>query len=69
MYKNMVSYQNLVKNNYLDVPYDVREVIENLLGETSVTTTEQKENYIKYVKDYLSQNYTYNMISGESAGK
>jgi excinuclease ABC subunit C len=21
----MVSYQNLVKNNYLDVPYDVRE--------------------------------------------
>ena len=65
MYKNMVSYQNLVKNNYLDVPYDVREVIENLLGETSVTTTEQKENYIKYVKDYLSQNYTYNMFPGK----
>ena len=65
LYKNMVSYQNLVKNNYLDVPYDVREVIENLLGETSVTTTEQKENYIKYVKDYLSQNYTYNMFPGK----
>ena len=49
--------------------YDVREVIENLLGETSVTTTEQKENYIKYVKDYLSQNYTLQYVSGESAGK
>ena len=47
------------------MPYDVREVIENLLGETSVTTTEQKENYIKYVKDYLSQNYTYNMFPGK----
>lgn len=53
MYKNMVSYQNLVKNNYLDVPYDVREVIENLLGETSdYNERNKKENYIKYVKDY-----------------
>ncbi len=65
LYGSITSYQNLVKNNYLNVPYDVREVIENLLGQTNITTTEQKENYIKYVKDYLSQNYTYNMLPGK----
>ena len=50
--------------DYLEVPDDIRKMINGLMGNVNVSTYEQKEYYIKYVKDYLSQNYTYNLIPG-----
>lgn len=58
-------YQNRVYDSYLGVPENVADIVNGLMGNVTVTTQEQKEYYIKYVKDYLAANYTYNLMPGK----
>jgi transglutaminase-like putative cysteine protease len=59
------SLRDSVYDAYLDVPDSTAELINNLMGNVKVSTLEQKENYIKYVKDYLAANYTYTLTPGK----
>lgn len=54
-----------VYQNYLQVPDNVKDIVNGLMGNVTVTTAEQKEYYIKYVKDYLAANYTYTLEPGK----
>lgn len=63
-YEDEKEYRDKVYDRYLNVPDDIKDIINGLMGNVNVSTYEQKEYYIKYVKDYLSQNYAYDLIPG-----
>lgn len=63
--KNENDYKVKAYDQYLQVPEDTAELINNLMGNVKVSTAAQKENYIKYVKDYLAANYTYTLTPGK----
>lgn len=53
-----------IYEKYLEVPDDTKKIINGIMGNVTVSTQEQKEYYIKYVKDYLAKNYTYSLMPG-----
>lgn len=58
------NYRNKVYRDYLTVPEEIQTVIHSRIGETTVRSPEEKEEYLQYVKDYLADNYTYSTSPG-----
>lgn len=63
-YTGEKAYRDKVYKYYMEVPDNIKDIVNGLMGNVTVTTIEQKEYYIKYVKDYLAANYTYNLTPG-----
>lgn len=47
------SYDNFVKQSYLDVPAEDRMVVEDLFGKIELSDMTDKIDYINYVVGYL----------------
>lgn len=59
------SYDNFVKQSYLDVPAEDRMVVEDLFGKIELSDMTDKIDYINYVVGYLRKNYKYTMKPGK----
>jgi hypothetical protein len=59
------SYDNFVKQSYLDVPAEDRMVVEDLFGKIELSDMTDKIDYINYVVGYLRGNYKYTMKPGK----
>lgn len=59
------SYENFVKQSYLDVPADDKMVVEELFGKIELSDMTDKIDYINYVVGYLRGNYKYTMKPGK----
>lgn len=59
------SYENFVKQSYLDVPAEDRMVVEDLFGKRELSDMTDKIDYINYVVGYLRGNYKYTMKPGK----
>ena len=59
------SYENFVKQSYLDVPADDKMVVEELFGKIELSDMTDKIDYINYVVGYLRENYKYTMKPGK----
>lgn len=59
------SYENFVKQSYLDVPAEDRMVVEDLFGKRELSDMTDKIDYINYVVGYLRKNYKYTMKPGK----
>lgn len=59
------SYDNFVKQSYLDVPAEDRMVVEDLFGKIELSDMTDKIDYINYVVSYLRKNYKYTMKPGK----
>ena len=59
------SYDNFVKQSYLDVPAEDRMVVEDLFGKIELSDMTDKIDYINYVVGYLRENYKYTMKPGK----
>lgn len=53
-----------IYNRYLQVPTYVRGVVDSIFGNQSLQTVKQKQDYLKYVREYLSNEYQYSFEPG-----
>ncbi len=58
-------YRDFVYKNYLDVPPEIRQRISALLPVPQAVTDEEKREWVRTVRQFLSANYTYSTHPGK----